>query len=249
MGPFAPCLASDRVVGRIGETDCEELGSGFLAQPINAVTSLSYVAAGLIVLAIAWRRRGRPDVPTVVFAVLLAAVGLGSVAFHGPQPEGSRFLHDAPILLTVLFVLSYDLALLSSRIRRWWVAFSAVAVVAVIVSLVSPDAGVALTGVTIFAVAGAELLVHRRRLRPAAVGTQRRRYVVVLGVVAVAVATWLLGRTESPACDPDGVLQLHGLWHALSAAVFVTWWWLAIGAEQTRTSPEGVERSYGSMVG
>jgi hypothetical protein len=183
-----------------------------------------------------------------VFAVLLAAVGLGSVAFHGPQPGGSRFLHDAPILLTVLFILSYDLALLSPRLRRWWVVFSAAAGIGVVVSAISPDAGVALTGIAIVAVAATELLVYRRHLRPAAVGTQRRRYLIVLGVVAVAVATWLLGRTESPACDPDDVVQFHGLWHALSAAVFVTWWWLAIGAEPNPTAPERTDQRSGTMA-
>lgn len=248
MGPLRPCRAVESVMGGIGDTDCEELGSGFLVQPVNAVTSLSYVVVGLVVVAVAWRRRGRPDVPTVVFAVLLAAVGLGSVAFHGPQPDGSRFLHDAPILLAVLFVLAHDLALLSDRIRSWWVVFAVAAPVGVVVSAISPDTGVALTGVTVVAVAVAEILVHRRHLRPATGDVQRRRYLVVLGVVAVAGVTWLLGRTDSPACDPDGVLQFHGVWHGLSALVFGAWWWLAIGAGLTRPPSEVADRRYDTMT-
>ena len=39
--------------------------------------------------------------------------------------------------------------------------------------------------------------------------------------------TWLLGRTDTPVCDPDSVLQLHGVWHLISAAIFGLWWWLA----------------------
>jgi hypothetical protein len=165
-----------------------------------------------------------------VFAVLLAAVGLGSVAFHGPQPDGSRLMHDAPILLTVLLMLSFDVELLSTRVRRWWAVFAPAAAVGIIVSLISPDAGVALTGMTILAVVGAEVLIHRRRLRSADVHAQRRTYAFMVAVAAVAAATWLLGRTGSPACDPDGPLQLHGLWHLLSAAVFGVWWWVAIGS-------------------
>ncbi len=221
---------------RIGETDCEELGGGFLAQPLNASTSLAYAVVGLVVLAVSWRQRGRPDAPTVVFAILLTGVGLGSVAFHGPQPIGARFMHDAPILLTVVFILSYDLALLSSRIRRWWVAFAAASTVAVVVSAVDPDVGGALTGVTIVSVAVAEFLVYRRRLRPLAVGAQRRLYAVIIGIVVVAAGSWTLGRTDSPVCDPDGLLQFHGLWHVLSSLVFGAWWWLAIGSQRSRAS-------------
>ena len=229
-------IAVQAGAARIGESDCEELTSGVFAQPVNALTSLSYVVAGLIVVAVGWRRRGRPDASTIVFATLLASVGLGSVAFHGPQLDGSRFLHDAPILLLVLFILSHDLALLSSRLRRWSVVFAMAAAVAVVVMAISPDAGTALTGLTIVGVAVAEVLVHRRHLRSAPLRSQRRLYALTIGIVAIAAATWLLGRTDSPACDPDSALQLHGLWHALSAAVFGAWWWLAIGVEQRRSS-------------
>ncbi len=231
-------IAAHVAAARIGESDCEELGSGAFAQPVNALTSFSYVVAGLIVVAIAWRRRGRPDAPTIVFAALLASVGLGSVAFHGPQPDGSRFLHDAPILLLVIFILSHDLALLGSRLRRWWVVFSVAAAPAVVLSAISPDAGTALTGLTIIGVVVAEVFVHRRRLRPTPLRSERRRYAITVGVVLIAGASWILGRTDSPACDPDGFLQLHGLWHALSAAVFAAWWWLAIGVE-TQRGPSG----------
>lgn len=248
-----PCPALLRVahdaVARLGESDCEELGDGVLVQPINALTSLSYVVVGMIIVAIAWRR-GRPARPaadvstdsspmpdsatpcraTIAFAVLLAAVGLGSLAFHGPQPDGSRLMHDAPILLTVFLMLSVDVAQLSAGSRRWWSIFPTAAGVGIVVSLFSPDAGVALTGMTIVAVVACEALIHRRRLRPVDVRPVQRTYALVIGVTAVAAATWLLGRTGSPACDPDGPLQLHGLWHVLSAVVFGAWWWVAIGA-------------------
>jgi hypothetical protein len=72
----------------LGGSDCEALRSGLLGQPVNAVSSLAYVAAGLWVL-----RRGGPAGP----AVALALVGAGSVLYHGPMPPGAGLVHDGSI--------------------------------------------------------------------------------------------------------------------------------------------------------
>lgn len=59
-----------------------------LGQTANSLSSLAYAAAGAYVL-----RRGGPRVP----AVALVAVGVGSVAYHGPMPPGAEALHDGSI--------------------------------------------------------------------------------------------------------------------------------------------------------
>jgi hypothetical protein len=82
---------------RLGSTDCERIRPGLVAQPVNTATSLAFVvAAGAT--ALRSRRRGTPyGAQEVAFSTLLALVGVGSVAFHGPQPRGAKVLHDAPI--------------------------------------------------------------------------------------------------------------------------------------------------------
>jgi hypothetical protein len=84
---------------RIGCSDCERIREGWLAQPVNALTSLAFVAAGGVVLARTWQpardRRGE----LLAYSAMLALVGAGSVAFHGPQPPGARVMHDLPIPL------------------------------------------------------------------------------------------------------------------------------------------------------
>ena len=89
---------------RIGASDCERIRTGPVAQPVNTATSLAYVAAAAVTLARypggdpAQRRHVR------LFSAVLALVGLGSAAFHGPQPPGAKALHDLPIaaLLTLM---------------------------------------------------------------------------------------------------------------------------------------------------
>jgi hypothetical protein len=76
----------------LGASDCEALHAGWLGQPVNAVSSLAYVAAGLCVL-----RRGGPAGP----AAALGLVGVGSVLYHGPMPGSAGLVHDGSIYLLV----------------------------------------------------------------------------------------------------------------------------------------------------
>ncbi len=72
----------------LGASDCELLRDGLLGQPANTLSSLAYLAAGAYVL-----RRGGP----AAMAVALAAVGVGSVLYHGPMPPGAAAVHDGSI--------------------------------------------------------------------------------------------------------------------------------------------------------
>jgi hypothetical protein len=72
-----------------GGSDCEALRDGWLGQPINAVSSLAYVAAGMYVAV-----TGR-----VALGVALAVVGAGSAIYHGPMPSGSGIAHDGSIVV------------------------------------------------------------------------------------------------------------------------------------------------------
>ncbi len=213
----------------IGASDCELLRDEALAQPVSAVSSLAYVVVGIVILAVSIRRR-RSVLPSVVYGTCLAGVGIGSVLFHGPQPAGSRVLHDLPILVTVIFIVVQDLAVVRPRLRHPWAVFVLGSAVATAATLVVPDLGAALTGVGVGAIAVLETIVYRRRLRPVGTRRQRRAYVAIIGVAALAATAWLLGRTGSPACDPDSVFQFHGLWHLVSSLVFGLWWWLAYAA-------------------
>jgi hypothetical protein len=60
---------------------------------------------------------------------------------------------------------------------------------------------------------------------PAAAWTPRRRawYRAALAAAAAGAACWWLGRTASPWCDPDSLLQGHAAWHLLGAAALACW--------------------------
>ncbi|MGD2101206.1 MAG: hypothetical protein PVG83_03150 [Acidimicrobiia bacterium] len=54
-------------------------------------------------------------------------------------------------------------------------------------------------------------------------GTDWRGLVGPLALLAVVAVIGRLGATGGPLCDPDSVLQPHGIWH-LGAATAILWW-------------------------
>lgn len=101
-----------------GNSDCERIVVGALAQPVLAVTSLAYVIAGLAVLP--WVVRVRAPLAGAA-GLALAAVGAGSFAYHGPQPSWAKLAHDWSIVAAAAV---YAAGFARSTRRHRWSAWS-----------------------------------------------------------------------------------------------------------------------------
>ena len=179
--------------------------AGFVRQPAAAVTSLAFVVAGLAVVA-----RRRHGAPTVTYGLLVAAVGVGSLVQHGPNPPWQAYAHDTPIA-TLLAYIAVDAA--SDRFGRrlspgWWVVVPLVMVPTVAAG------STASTSVQAMLAAGAVGLgVERARVRP-----QLRRASIVAALLLVSGAVLGTIGDRTSICRPSSVLQGHALWHVLAAA-------------------------------
>lgn len=207
----------------MGTSDCEHIGQGLLGQPVNTLSSLAYVVVGILLLWRALVARSSPRLVLTVYAATVGAVGLGSVAFHGPMPSWGRFAHDVSIASVLAFVIGYDVALArADSVRAGLAGFGALLGVSAIVLAVSPDASNALDSVLVAAAVIAEVAVARSPKRLAATRSLVREPAVwILGAAALAVGAALsaLGRTAAPLCEPDSLVQLHAVWHGLTAVV------------------------------
>jgi Ceramidase len=219
----------------VGTSDCEHIGQGLLAQPVNTLSSLAYVVAGIVLLWRALVARSSPRVVLAVYAVMVVAVGLGSIAFHGPMPSWGHFAHDLSIAAVLSFVIGYDVALVrGAGTRVALTGFGALLGVSAVVLAVSPDASTALDSVLVVAAVVAEVVVDRSPKRVAAAhGPVRGRSFWIAGAAALAVGAVLnaLGRTDAPLCEPDSLVQLHALWHVLTALVL---WMYGAGVLEPR---------------
>ncbi len=185
------------------EVDCERIGTGWLGQPVNSLTSLIFVAAGAMIVS------RRPERAWVGVAV--AATGIGSFLFHGPMPEGSQLAHDVS--------LAWLLATVPAVGTRWarWIVLPGLVVIGAFLALAPSLADPLFVALTATA-----LIVLVRR----------DRSVATIGPLALLITSSIVGRlgaTGWPLCDPDSLFQPHALWH-LGAAAAVTWWALAAPA-------------------
>jgi hypothetical protein len=217
----------------VAVADCEEHDGGLFAQDVNAWTSLALVAVGLVVVGLVVRRR--LPAAFVGLAVAVVAGGLGSVLYHGDPGDVSQLVHDASLVASAGFVAGWHVGRL--RPGRADVA----AIVGLVIGLVAGVFGAstsalvtnAFVAVAIAATATSELAARRRRLTPVIDGT-------VLGLAGISVVAWLLGRPDSPLCDPGSSAQPHGLWHVLSGLIVLAWVVRASAASRqasTRSDP------------
>jgi hypothetical protein len=206
------------VLSEIGGSDCELVGGGAIAQPTNTWTSLAYVVAG--VLVIVRSRAWRLERSALVFGGLVITVGIGSVAFHALANSFGQWLHDTTIVGALAFIAGHEVGRVFRRSAET-IATAAAAVALVVVGAllgVVPDA----TNITVaLLVVVASVAYATVRARGAGRPTRHDVAFVVIG--ALAAASFLLGRTGSPACAAGSRFQFHGLWHVATAALMVMW--------------------------
>jgi hypothetical protein len=211
--------------------DCEALGSSWLLQPVNAWSSLVFVAAGFVVV-LAGHRNPRTTFVRIWFGVVLALVGLGSFAFHGPGGQPAGWAHD--VSLTALFLLV--LAVEAGAVRRWaprlvaggWLV--ALGMLAVLEAGV-PDLADPLNAVLVVPAVGMVLWRVQGTRSPKA----DRGAAGGLALLTVGAVVMLLSRSGGPLCTPNSLWQGHALWHILAAA--------GIGLYATRLSASVLPRN------
>ncbi|MGL5911924.1 MAG: ceramidase domain-containing protein, partial [Phycicoccus sp.] len=215
--------------GRGGEF-CEAAREGWLRQPVNTLSNLGFVLAGL---AVAWfaadRLRlgltlGSHVALAAAYAVLVVLLGPGSMAMHATQTDLGGHLDLLSMYLVSGFALAYVL-------MRWLgrgpallvVAFTAAVVAGMAVHLrggtvpVFGHVGNAAFAIELYGAVGLEVALWRRGRRGGGALQDARWGASSVLVLLVAFAVWTTGQDGHPWCDPSSLLQAHGLWHVLCA--------------------------------
>jgi hypothetical protein len=202
--------------GAVG--DCERIADGLFDQPVNAVTSLAFIIAGLLILM---RFRGRRDTmpgATGALGGVMILTGIGSTAFHAWSGRVATWLHDATLDSLLVLIVAIEM---SRRIRLgsfrtpWW-AIGAASITVALWPATSPGLAVVLA----LAAAGlASAPPHwSRPSSPAAAEPGRvGRLILPGGLLVIGAVVFLSSRTGGLLCRPDSLIQGHGMWHILAA--------------------------------
>jgi hypothetical protein len=204
------------------------VGSGWLAQPANAVSSLSFSIVGLALVPWALRGTGTERWVRVVVSGLLVLTGIGSVLYHGPQGAGSGYVHD---LSFIALIVSLAVANIAASAGLSPTALAAAMVLAV--GTAAFGLAVVPAATNIVMVLGVLAIVvgdiGLRRLG----GIDWHWYTVAVVAFAAALVAFTAGRTGSPLCQPGSTFQWHGVWHAL-VAIAIGAYAIATGAARSR---------------
>ena len=162
-------------------------------------------------------------------------MGVGSVAFHGPMPAWGRFAHDFSIAAVLAFVIGYDLALArGATVDAGLGVFAVLAGACAVVLAVSPDAANGLHALLVAGAVAAEVVASRSP-RGRARRSDARIWVVGIGALTIGAVLNVLGRTNAPLCDADSPVQLHAIWHVVTAFVLCLYGVAVLGPrEQAR---------------
>lgn len=207
-------------VGR-GREFCEAWRDGCIKQPVNTISNVGFVLAGL---AIAWRsrvltRRGSGPLRSVTVVTALACVvvlmGPASAAMHATGTELGGSLDLLSMHLIAGFALAYALSRVDSG--SFWPLLVGLVVGAQVLSAVPGDVPVLRhpANVVFAAMLIAALVVEVKAWRRSPGQLDARWGCGGVGVLVVAFVIWNLA--QGPWCDPHSWLQGHGVWHLLCA--------------------------------
>ena len=206
---------------------CERVGPSFWAEPVNALTNVAFFVAAWAAFRL-WQREGKGDRAILALILVVAAVGLGSLAFHTRATRGAMLLDVVPI---GVFIYGYILLAL-----RRFLALSWPVALGLLAGFIALSSGLAvwvprtvLDGSAGYFPALAVLFVFGWAMRGRAVG---RALLVAGGVFGVSL---VLRIVDLPLCGAFP-LGTHFLWHILNAVVLYAVLRGAIGERQEHSS-------------
>ncbi|HEX6735825.1 MAG TPA: ceramidase domain-containing protein [Azonexus sp.] len=191
---------------------CERTSTAFWAEPVNALTNLSFLFAAGLLLALLRRTRTPADGPGRFLIANLAAIGLGSFLFH---TVADRLTMLADLLPIFIYQLAF-LAAYGRRVAGWrWPAVAGLLLAFLLVNAAFAqlpahwlNGSLLYGGALVFVGALAACHRHDRRREP--------------GILWLAFAVFVISlacRSLDAWICPAWPLGTHFLWHLLNGAV------------------------------
>ncbi len=189
---------------------CERLDPSFWSEPINAITNLAFIIAGLLVVN-AWRNSGRSAM-VLFLGVWIGVIGVGSFLLHTFATGWAAAADSLPILIFILVYLFLAV--------RFYLGLPLWAAVAIIVGFVPLSVVVA---ILLSPVAGSSAGYLSSLFAIFIVGfLMRRRDDVVSSSLLMTGVVFLISigfrMADEPFCGSIP-LGTHFLWHILNSVV------------------------------
>lgn len=191
---------------------CERTSAAFWAEPVNALSNLSFVVAALAILLLCRRHAIRPGWQGLFLIVNLAVIGLGSFLFHTFANRLTMVLDLLPIFIYQLAFLAFYLRGVAAYSRRTVTGLLAAFLVVSLLLATLPREwlnGSLLYGGALLFMAGLAIQHRQRAAREPSILVLATA-IFILSLACRSLDTWLCDRLP---------LGTHFLWHLLNGVV------------------------------
>lgn len=259
---------------------CERVSAGLFREPVNALSNLGFMVAGIVMFRVLSRDRPTLSSPSqfhgltpvsMLYAGATTYLGAGSLLMHGTHTASGAWADNVGMVGYILVPWLVNVAEMGRRTARRLFGGYAVLVVAYAIGYAvrgdklginldlfelsialwgiseflyrfwSPMVRI-LSGLLGFAIAAAfgilpwEMLAEPAKFWwvilfwvPALLSPEAPRgrrtytpwYFAGVAIYMIAFAIWLTGRPDNPWCQPDSLIQAHGIWHLMSAVAIL----------------------------
>ncbi len=184
---------------------CERTGPEFWSEPLNALSNISFVVAGLLILRLA-----KNDRPLRTFGALVVLVGCGSATYHTIATKWALFADVIPIgICLVWFLWAYLRSAAGISAGRTWACLVVFGVVSGGLAAYEAPGWVNETHQYLGALAALVLFAWYRA---------EARVPFLLAALTFAVSMAL--RTLDPMVCEGWPLGTHFIWHTLNGLAF-----------------------------
>jgi hypothetical protein len=208
---------------------CEPVQSAIIRQPINTITNLAFILAGVLVIGIAlydWLLKPKERktnlmrshwIYSIIYGTAAILVGIGSMIYHSTMSFFGQNLDIMGMYLVAIFMALYNFSrvqkLSTKKFLFWYLLTN---LLCFTVATIEPELRRPLFIGMLAAILTSDALVRFRNLPRA----NTKYYLASILSLAIGCTTWILD-IQNIGCNPTGIIQLHSVWHiGMGSAIF-----------------------------
>lgn len=195
---------------------CEASQCGWISQPANSFSSLSYVVLGMFI----WLQPRRESFLRC-FGVLACLIGVTSFFYHASNSFLGEFLDIGSMYLFSALILTLNLIRIGILSKNNWGKFYFPLVLGSLFLLLNfKKIGIWMFGVQVVLFIGLEIYLFFKRKSNGLGKIYYKNYLMALGFFSASYIIWLLD-FHKVVCSPQNhFFQGHAVWHFLNAFCF-----------------------------